>query len=159
MSHEFHTRVGCTVSIFYEAMPYQPFRNFYTKIGGGGGHDGGQLRPQCLTHTQWCLYIEEVTFNKTSVKHDCHIMCHFSPKRPFSLRLRNVIAFPCSSIIHVCPHLMFSTLYFKSSLSTISIKKVNAIPLWDFCTSDFENDNKNPIIYRNDNVARLVKVD
>ena len=35
-------------------------------------------------------------------------------------------------------HLMFSTSYFKSSVSTISIKRVNAMPLWDFCESDFE---------------------
>ena len=34
--------------------------------------------------------------------------------------------------------LMFSTSYFKSSLSTISIKRVNAMPLWDFLPSSFE---------------------
>ena len=33
---------------------------------------------------------------------------------------------------------MFPTLYFKSSLSTISIKNVNAMPFWHFCTSDFQ---------------------
>ena len=71
-----------------------------------GGHDGGQLRPRSLTHTQSRLYKEEVTFNKTSVKHDCHGIWHFS------LKLTNIIAFPCSSVIHVCLHLMFSALYF-----------------------------------------------
>ena len=45
------------------------------------GHDGGQLRPQSPTHTEAHLYIEEVTFNKTSVKHNCHVMWHFSPKK------------------------------------------------------------------------------
>ena len=100
--------------------------------------DEGQLRPQSLTHTQSRLYLEKVTFNKTSVKHAFHVIWHFSPKGPFSLRLRNVIAFPRSSIIHVCTHLMFSTLHFKSSWYTISIKKINAMLLWDFCTSDFE---------------------
>ena len=33
--------VGCKVSICDEAMPYEPFRNFYTKIGRGGG--GGMM--------------------------------------------------------------------------------------------------------------------
>ena len=32
---------------------------------------------------------------------------------------------------------MFSTSYFESSLSTLSIKRVNATPLWDFLASDF----------------------
>ena len=39
MPHEFHIHVGCTVSIFDEAIPYEPFINFYTKIGAG--HVGG----------------------------------------------------------------------------------------------------------------------
>ena len=51
MSHEFHIHVGCTVSICDDAMPYEPFRNFYTKIReGGGGHDGGQLRPESYSY-------------------------------------------------------------------------------------------------------------
>ena len=74
MSHEFHIHVGCTVSICDEAMLYQPFRNFRTKSGG----DGGQLRLQSLTHTQSRL---RSNFNKTSVKHDCHVIWHFSPKK------------------------------------------------------------------------------
>ena len=44
--------------------------------------------------------------------------------------------FPCSSIVYRL--LMFSTSYFKSSLSTISIKSVNAMPLWNFSQSHFE---------------------
>ena len=45
----------------------------------------------------------------------------------------------CLSIfIYHLPHLMFSTSYFRNSLSTFSIKRVNAMPLWDFCVSDFE---------------------
>ena len=44
--------------------------------------------------------------------------------------------FPCSSITYC--HLMLLTLYFKSSLSTISIKSVNAVPIWDFLRSHFE---------------------
>ena len=112
------------------------FHKFLRKSGGRGMLEGSW--DPSLTHTQSRLYIEEVTFNKINVKHDCHVIWHFSPKGLFSFRLRNVIAFPCSSIIHVCPHLMFSTSYFKSSLSTISIKKDNVMHLWDFCTRDFE---------------------
>ena len=41
-------------------------------------------------------------------------------------------------ISHIYRHLMFSTSYFKSSLSTISIKSVNAMPPWDFLQSHFE---------------------
>ena len=37
-------QLGCTVSICGEAMPYEPFINFYTKMGAG--HIGGQLRPE-----------------------------------------------------------------------------------------------------------------
>ena len=33
---------------------------------------------------------------------------------------------------------MLSTSYFKSSLYIISIKRVNAMPLWDFLQSNFE---------------------
>ena len=44
--------------------------------------------------------------------------------------------FPCSSIIYC--HLMFSPSYFKGSLSTILIKSVNSMPLWDFLQSHFE---------------------
>ena len=137
MSHEFHIHVGCTVSFVIKPCLIN-LSEISIQKWGPGGHDGAQLRPQSLTYTQSCLCIEEVTFNKTSMNHDCHVIWHFSPKRPFSLRLINVIAFPCSSLIHVCPHLMFSILYFKSSWSTISIKKVNAMPLCDFCASDFE---------------------
>ena len=43
--------------------------------------------------------------------------------------------FLCSSVIR---HLMFSISYFKRSLSTLSIKSVNAMPLWDFLQSHFE---------------------
>ena len=52
----------------------------------------------------------------------------FLLKIPFSQRL---------FIIHI-PHIIFSTSYFISSLATISIKRVNAMPLWDFCVSHFE---------------------
>ena len=60
------------------------------------------------------------------------------PKRPFSPRFKKCCCFPCSSIIY--RHLMFSALYFKSSLPTISIKSVNACagPLWDFLPNNFE---------------------
>ena len=33
---------------------------------------------------------------------------------------------------------MFSTSYFESSLFTIAIKRVNAMPLWDFLQNHFE---------------------
>ena len=68
---------------------------------------------------------------------------------------------------------MLSNSYFKSSLSTISIKSVNAMSLWYFLQSHFEvvlkimtiaelfivmNNDNSRIIYRNDNIARLVKL-
>ena len=133
MSHEFHIHVGCTVSICDEPMPHEPFRYFYTKIRG---HDGEQLRPKSYSYIVAPLH-RKLTFNKTSVKHNCHVIWHFSPKRLFPFRLRNVIAFPCSSIIHVCSHL-FSTSYFKNSLSTISIMhclleiSAQAVLKWEF---------------------------
>ena len=81
--------------------------------------------------------------------------------RPFS-RLSmpdNVIAFRCSSVIY--PHLLLSPSHFQNSLSTFSIERVNGIPLSDFYPSDFQralkNNNHSRIIYRNDNIARLVK--
>ena len=48
VSREFHIHVGRTVSICDEAMPYEPFINFYTKMGGG--HVGGQLRSKSYSH-------------------------------------------------------------------------------------------------------------
>ena len=74
-----------------------------------------------LNPIQLRLYIEKVTCNKTILRHNCHVMWRFSAKRPSSQRLRNAITFPCSSTVHVYPHLMFSTSYFKSSLYTISV--------------------------------------
>ena len=56
---------------------------------------------------------------------------------------------------------MFLAWYFKSSLSTISIKRVNATPLWDFCISDFEVALRIIIIaelFIVTAIARLVKV-
>ena len=67
-----------------------------------------------------------------------------------------------SMFINHLPQFNVFNFVFKSSLSTISIKRVNAVPLWDFCASDFEVTLKivtnSRIIYRNDNIARLVKV-
>ena len=59
----------------------------------------------------------------------------FSRKKALFSETENCYCFPCSSA--VCHHLMFSASYFKSSLSTISIKRVNAMPLWDFLQINF----------------------
>ena len=72
----------------------------------------------------------------------------------------NAIACQSSSVMY--PHLPLSPYHFQNSLSTFSIERVNEIPLWDFCASDFlrvlnENNNYSRIIYRNDNIARLVQ--
>ena len=48
----------------------------------------------------------------------------------------NVIAFRCSSIIY--PRPMLPPSHFRNSLSTFSIERVNLMPLWDFCASDFQ---------------------
>ena len=48
----------------------------------------------------------------------------------------NVIACRCSSVIY--PHLPFSPSHFQNSFSTFLIERVNEIPLWDFCASDFQ---------------------
>ena len=67
----------------------------------------------------------------------------------------------CSSIIY--RHLMFSTSYFKGSLSTILIKSVNAMPLWDFLQSHFEVVFKimtiAELLIVENNIARLIKLD
>ena len=55
--------------------------------------------------------------------------------RPFSAA-DNVIAFRCSFVIY--PNLLLSPSHFQNSLSTFSIERVNGIPLWDFCASDFQ---------------------
>ena len=41
-------------------------------------------------------------------------------------------------VLFMFTDLMFSASSFKSSLSTISIKGVSTMPLWDFCASDFK---------------------
>ena len=56
----------------------------------------------------------------------------------------NVITFRCSSVIY--PHLLLSPSHFQNSLSTFSIERVNGIPLWDFCASDFQRALKIIII-------------
>ena len=48
----------------------------------------------------------------------------------------NVIAYRCSSVIY--PQLPLSPSHFQNSLSMFSIERVNEIPLWDFCESDFQ---------------------
>ena len=71
----------------------------------------------------------------------------------------NVIAFRCSSVIY--PRLLVSPSHFQYSLSIFSIEIVNGIPLWDFYVNDSQRalkiNNHSRIIYRNDNIARLVK--
>ena len=56
----------------------------------------------------------------------------------------NVIALQCSSVIY--PHLLLSPSHFQNSLSTFSIERVNGIPLWNFCASDFQRALKIIII-------------
>ena len=51
----------------------------------------------------------------------------FLQKKALFSETEKCYCFPCSSVIY--HHLMFSTSYFKSSLFTISIKRVNAMPL------------------------------
>ena len=71
----------------------------------------------------------------------------------------NVIACRSSSVIY--PHLPLSPSHFQNSLSTFSIERVNEIPILGFLRERFsksgENNNHSRIIYRNDNIARLVK--
>ena len=56
----------------------------------------------------------------------------------------NVISCRCSSVIY--PHLPLSPSHFQNSLSTFLIERVNEIPLWDFCASDFQRVMKIIII-------------
>ena len=88
-----------------------------------------------LTSTMSHLYLS-TTCNKAGVKLDFHTMGTFSPKKALLSKTEKCHCFPCSSIIY--HHLMFSTSYFKSSLSTTSSKNINAMPLWDFLPSSFE---------------------
>ena len=48
----------------------------------------------------------------------------------------NVIACRSSSVIY--PNLPLSPSHFQNSLFSFSIERVNEIPLWDFCASDFQ---------------------
>ena len=56
----------------------------------------------------------------------------------------NVIAFRSSSVTY--PHLLLSPSHFQNSLSMSSIERVNRIPIWDFCASDFQRALKIIII-------------
>ena len=70
----------------------------------------------------------------------------------------NVIAF--SFVIYT--HLLFSPFHFQNSLSTFSIERVNGIPNGISTRAIFKehlDNNHRRIIYRNDNIARLVKGD
>ena len=48
----------------------------------------------------------------------------------------NVIACRSSSVIY--PNLPLSPSHFQNSLFSFSIERVNEIPLWDFCASEFQ---------------------
>ena len=52
----------------------------------------------------------------------------------------NVIACRSSSVIY--PNLPLSQSHFQTSLFSFSIERVNEIPLWDFCESDFQRVSK-----------------
>ena len=71
----------------------------------------------------------------------------------------NVIAFRCPSVI--CPNLMLSSSHIQNSLSTFSIERVNGDASLGFprgrLSKSIENNNHSRIIYRNDDIARLVK--
>ena len=62
--------------------------------------------------------------------------------RPFfpSSMADNINAFRCFSVIY--PHLLLSPSHFQHSLSTLSIERVDGIPLQDFCASDFQRGLK-----------------
>ena len=66
--------------------------------------------------------------------------------------LARPIIFPWLTMLLRCevhllyPHLLLSPLHFQCSLSTLSIERVNGIPLWDFYVSDFQRALKIIII-------------
>ena len=65
------------------------------------------------------------------------LMVFFKGDRfPHPSMAENVIACRSSPVIY--PHLPLSLSHFQNSLSTFSIERVNEIPLWDFCASDFQ---------------------
>ena len=55
---------------------------------------------------------------------------------PFFHHFMTDNAFRCLSVIY--PHLMRSPKHCQNSLSTFSIERVNGMPLWDFCASNFQ---------------------
>ena len=84
--------------------------------------------PQCASqHRSWLLHSHAFT---------AILWGPFLLKKALFSETEKCHCFPCSSIIY--RHLMFSTSHFKGSLSTILIKSVNAMPLWDFLQSHFE---------------------
>ena len=56
----------------------------------------------------------------------------------------NNIAFRCSSVVY--PNPMFSPSHFQNSLSTLSIERVNGMPLSDFFASELQSVLKMIII-------------
>ena len=143
-------------------MPYQPFRNFYTKWGGGGGHDAGQLRPESYSYTVAPSHRRSnFQQNKREARLSCYLAL-FSKKALFSETEKCY----CLSmfITHTCmpPSDVFNFVFHKLFVHDFNEEgKCNASLGFlhkQFQSGDFENDNKNPIIYCNDNVTRLVKV-
>ena len=49
-------------------------------------------------------------------------------------------------VLSITPHLLLSPSHFQNSLSTFSVERVNGIPLWDFCTREFQRALKIIII-------------
>ena len=102
------------------------------------------LRGTSLTPTQSRLYIE-------GYLHVTKREARLQDYGALFSKTEKCYCFPCSSIIYW--YLMFSTSYFKRSLSTLSINSVNAMPLWDFLQSHFdggiENIDNSQIVYRN----------
>ena len=102
------------------------------------------------------------TLSPAPLTFNCQIdlLVSFSVDRFFDPSLAdNVIACRSSSVIH--PHLPLSPSHFQNSLSTFSTDRVNEIDtslgfLRERFSKSVENNNHSRMIYRNDNIARLV---
>ena len=65
------------------------------------------------------------------------LMFFFKVDRFFHPSIADNAIIACRSSSVMYPPLPLSPYHFQNSLSTFSVERVNEIPLWDFCASDF----------------------
>ena len=95
-----------------------------------------------LERRSW-IQISQIKMLKTQTQAPLAFNCQIDLMVPFKFdrffhpsMADNVIACQSSSVIY--PNLPLSLSPFQNSLFSFSIERVNEIPFWDFCASDFQ---------------------